>query len=342
MILVMKMTLILFISSVLNLFASGIYSQNTRISLDLKDVAVKEALKAIENASEFYFIYNNELINVDRKVDVVVKEKKIGDILRDIFTGRDVDFFVIDRKIVLAPANLPSDQQQQRSVTGKVTDKNGEPLPGVTVLVKGTTQGTITTTTGTYSLTNIPEGAILLFSFVGMHSLEIEVGNQASINVVMQEEAIGIEEVVAIGYGTQKKVNLTGAVSQIKADEIIKNRPVSSLSTALQGAIPGLQITSKSGRPGEPSSIVIRGTMSITGGSPLVLVDNVPMNIEDLNPADIEAISVLKDASASSIYGGRAAFGVILITTKKGRRNQPVKFNYTSNFVDYPGNRPAC
>jgi len=158
----------------------------------------------------------------------------------------------------------------------------------------------------------------------------VVVGNQTSINVAMEEETIGIEEVVAVGYGTQKKVNLTGAVSSVKMEEVLGNRPVSSITAALMGNLPGLILSGNSGEPGSGYNIKIRGTSSINGGDPLILVDNVPMNITDINPEDIESVSVLKDASAAAVYGARAAFGVILVTTKKSENDKPNKFSYSS------------
>ncbi|WP_372935799.1 SusC/RagA family TonB-linked outer membrane protein, partial [Mariniphaga sediminis] len=208
--------------------------------------------------------------------------------------------------------------QQQGTVSGKVTDSDELPLPGVTVVVKGTTQGTVTNADGEYFLTNVPAEATLVFSFVGMRTQEISVGAQTNINVAMEVDAIGIEEVVAVGYGTQKKANLTGAVG-VANSERLENRTITSLGQGLQGVIPGLNITYQSGDPNEAADFNIRGYESINGGSPLILVDGVPMDVEKVNPNDIKSISVLKDASSAAIYGARAAFGVVLVETKKGQ-----------------------
>ncbi len=153
------------------------------------------------------------------------------------------------------------------------------------------------------------------------------------MRIVLKEDQAALSEVVVVGYGMQKKANLTGAVSSVNMDEVLGNRPVSGTAQALQGAVPGLQITFGSGQPGSAATINLRGVASINGGGPLVLVDNVPMSLDDINPRDIENITVLKDAAASSIYGARAAFGVILISTKKGKRNSPPRFNYYNNFT---------
>lgn len=193
--------------------------------------------------------------------------------------------------------------------------------------------GTITGADGTYSLSNVPNNALLVFSFVGMRAQEISVADKTSVNVTLEEETVGIEEVVAVGYGVQKKMNLTGAISSVKMDEILGDRPVTSVSSALVGTIPGLQITSNNGKPGEDMSLNLRGITSINGGGPLVLVDNMPMDITMVNPNDIETVNVLKDAAASAIYGARAAFGVVLITTKQGTQGEKMRLDYSNNFA---------
>ncbi|MEN8118475.1 MAG: TonB-dependent receptor, partial [Bacteroidota bacterium] len=230
--------------------------------------------------------------------------------------------------------------QQQNPISGKVTDDTGEPLPGVTVLIKGTTQGTVTDMDGNYTITNVPDGAILQFSFVGMLTQEIEVGNQTSINITLLVDAIGIEEVVAIGYGVVKKSDLTGAVASVKADQLEKIG-ASSVGQAIAGKAAGLTVVNNSAQPGGGISWQIRG--SATGRSPLIIVDGFPITgkgeagsgnrynsgskattLNTINPNDIESIEILKDASATSIYGSRAAGGVIIISTKRGAKGQAV------------------
>jgi TonB-linked SusC/RagA family outer membrane protein len=210
---------------------------------------------------------------------------------------------------------------QQRPVTGQVKDASGAPLPGVTIVIKGTTIGTITQNDGTYSLSGIPNDAVLVFSFVGMRSREIEAGNRTVVNITLEEETIGIDEVVAIGYGTQKKSDVTGAIVSVKADQI---RDISAVNAAnaLQGKAAGIDIVSAGQKPGDGATIRIRGTRSFSASNdPLYIIDGIPFNrwINDLNPADIESIEVLKDASATAIYGSRGANGVILITTKNAK-----------------------
>jgi TonB-linked SusC/RagA family outer membrane protein len=206
----------------------------------------------------------------------------------------------------------------QKTVTGEVKDEGGLPLPGVSVIIKGTSLGTVTGIDGDYSISNVNDDATLVFSFVGMESQEVAVGTQTTINVTMNTSTIGLEEVVAIGYGTQKKANLTGSVGVATAERL-ENRPITSAGQGLQGVIPSLNVTIRNGDPTRSADFNIRGYESINGGSPLILIDGVPGDMDKLNPNDIESITVLKDAAAAAIYGARAAFGVILVETKKGK-----------------------
>ncbi|MBL7971481.1 MAG: SusC/RagA family TonB-linked outer membrane protein, partial [Prolixibacteraceae bacterium] len=287
-----------------------------------------------EDQSEFFFLFNQKLVDVDRSVSIDIKNESIEKILAKLFEHTNVSYLVKDRQIILTTASPESViTEQQKSISGKVTDSSGSPLPGVSVVVKGTTSGTITDANGNYSMTGIPENATLQFSFVGMTGQEVPVSGKTIINIKMTEETVGIEEVVAVGYGTQKKANVTGAVSAVKMDEVLGDRPVTSLGAILQGSVPGFTASS-SVIPGGGNSFNIRGLESINGGSPLVLVDNVVFNdLYLINPEDIESVSVLKDASSAAIYGARASFGVILITTKKGKRNEKLSINYNNNFA---------
>ncbi len=206
----------------------------------------------------------------------------------------------------------------QKTVTGIVKDDGGVPLPGVSVVMKGTTTGVATGIDGEFSLSGVSSETVLLFSFVGFEPQEITVGNQTTFNVTLVPSSIGLDEVVAIGYGTQKKANLTGAVG-LATSERLENRPIVSAGQGLQGVIPNLNITFQNGDPTSSANFNVRGFESINGGSPLILVDGVPMDLERLNPGDIASVTVLKDAAAGAVYGARAAFGVILVETKKGK-----------------------
>ena len=223
--------------------------------------------------------------------------------------------------------------QQANPCTGMVVDQNGETVIGASVVVKGTTNGTITGIDGDFTLNNVKTGDVIQISYIGYITQEV-VWEGRTLNVTLREDSQTLEEVVVVGFGSQKKANLTGSVSQVKMDEVLGSRPVVNAMSALQGTMPGLQITPNgdASGPGQAKNFNIRGTTSINGGSPLVLIDNVPGDIDMLNPEDIESISVLKDAASSAIYGARAAFGVILVTTKKGRKGEKFTVNYNNNF----------
>ena len=315
---IMRLTLIFLITSTLSLLAVGSYSQNTRVSLDLKSVSVKEALKAIENTSEFFFIYNNELIDVDRKIDLSVKNEKISDILTNIFEGKDVEVTVIDRKIVLAPTSM-GEQQPSRSISGVVKDKAGLPIPGAAVIVKGTSIGITTGNDGHFQLV-LPgsDKNVLVFSFVGMVSQEVNAGNQTSFNIVLEEDNKNIDEVIVVGYGIQKKKLVTGATVSVKGDDLEKLNTTNPL-LALEGQAAGVNITSTSGQPGGGFKVNIRGVGTIGNANPLYVVDGVITgDITYLNNSDIAAVDILKDAASCAIYGINGANGVVLITTRNG------------------------
>lgn len=332
MMLYMKLTFAVILIAAMQTLAGVSYSQTTTLSINMKKVPLQAVLLQVEDQSEFYFLYSRTVVDVDRTVDVQFKDARITDVLTVLFRGTDVAYKVDGRQIILSRKSEVDEVevQQQKTVTGKVTDSSGGVLPGVSVVVKGTNTGNITDAAGNYAISNVPANSVLQFSFVGMKTQEVAVGNKTTINVTLSEDAIGIEEVVAIGYGTQKKVNLTGAVSQITSENF-KDRPVTQITQALQGVIPNLNVTFGSGKPGTSGTLNIRGNTSINGGSPLVLVDGIPGTLDRINVNDVESVSVLKDASASAVYGARAAFGVILVTTKKAKAGT-LKVTYSTNF----------
>jgi TonB-dependent starch-binding outer membrane protein SusC len=333
---VMKLTVFLLLFSVVGVLANKSYSQTKELNLNMREATVKEVLNTIEKQSEFYFLYSENLIDVERKVDVTFKNKKIEHALKLIFEGTDVTYSIRDRIIVLTTPEVSGNDiivQQQKTVSGAVTDKTGEPLPGVTVVVKGTTRGTVTNADGNYSLTNIPEDATLVFSFVGLKTQEIAVYNQTQINVEMEVDAIGLDEVIAIGYGTMKKSDLTGSVAMVTS-ETINRIPSSNIEDALKGRMAGVLVQQSAGaNPTGGSFIRIRGYNSINpdANTPLYVINGMPMqnvNLSAIDPENIQSVNVLKDASATAIYGSRAAGGVILITTKKGIEGES-SFNFS-------------
>ncbi|MEZ5106735.1 MAG: TonB-dependent receptor [Draconibacterium sp.] len=343
-----RFTVFSFFLGLIQVLAVDSYSQMTRLSLNATDEVLENVLEKIEDESEFFFLYNKDLVDVEQKVNINAENETIKTILDDLFRGKDINYIVYDRQIVLSNKEVISKMaDQKKTVSGKVVDSGGQPLPGVSVVVKGTTQGTVTNADGVYSISNVTPDVTLQFSFVGMKEQEIVVGGQSTIDVIMLDEAIGIEEVVAVGYGTQKKIDVVGSMASVSGDELTKIK-VANIAQNLQGAVSGLMVSNTSGHPGSAPDIKIRGINSISLSSdPLWIVDGVPIYtdasqdtrdgvkpvsaISMLNPNDIESIQVLKDAAATAIYGNRASGGVILVTTKR------VKEGTTSLSVSYDG-----
>ncbi len=333
----MKLTLFIILLSFLGTIASETYSQTTRLSLELKNETMENVLGTIEEKSEYYFLYSAEMIDVDRKVNINVSNSPVEKILDLLFEGTNITYTVKGRQVVLSSGKNQVVTQQPKVLSGKVTDSSGAPLPGVTVAVKGTIKGTVVDADGNYSLSNVPGDATLIFSFVRMRTQENAVRNQTSINVTMTEEAVGIEEVVAVGYGTQRKSDLTGSIAAVGAKELRRN-PGGNIGSILQGLGAGVQIAKSGGNnhPGSTPRIRIRGTRSLSGGNdPLIVVDGVPFDgsLNDINPDDVVSSQILKDASATAIYGSRGSNGVILINTQKGQAGE-VKVSY-SGYVGF-------
>lgn len=320
--------------------ATETYSQSAKLSLSLNDVTIGDVLRNIEDQSEFRFFYTDK-VSTDKKISVDFRKTTINEILDELFKDTNISYRVVGRQIALFknssnPEFLQSGQSHE--IKGKVTNTAGEPIPGATVSIKGTTSGTITDANGNFVLSKVSDGSTLIFTFVGMKSQEVKSDGKSTINIQLEEETIGIEEVVAVGYGTQKKRDIIGSVSSLSVDDIKKIAPVSVEST-IQGLAAGVQVNSGSGIPGAPQQIKIRGVGSISSGTdPLWIVDGIPIVsgpidnsyngetsqsiLSMINPNDIESIQILKDAAATSIYGSRGSNGVILVTTKTGKKGQ--------------------
>lgn len=339
----MKKTQTFFLASFLLLticsfqsYAHLSYSQSKNFTFHVKDKPIKEVFEYIEKNSEFVFLYYSEVLDKHTKVSVEADNESIQSILDKMFTGKEITYEINGRQISLKekPATPPLapdiKQQARKQISGVVKDDTGEVVIGANVVEKGTTNGVVTDANGHFEMT-VSENATLQISYIGYTTIELSARNQATFTIVLKEDSQLIGEVVVVGYGTQKKVNLTGAVSQVGGD-VLENRPITNIGQGLQGVIPNLNITmSNGGAPGATSSFNIRGTTSLNGGSPLVLVDNVQMDPNLVNPDDIASITVLKDAASSAIYGARAAYGVILITTKGGTKNQRPKISFSAN-----------
>ena len=316
--------------------ATNTYAQTTTVSLHVENQTVGDVLQQIENKTEFSFFYNNRHVDLNRRVSVSMNETNIFKILDAVFDGTDVVYQVVDNRIVLSKRNetLPLVQQSGKKITGTVLDATGMPVIGANVMVKGTTNGTITDMDGKFSL-DVEEGATLVVSYIGFSDQEIKVGNQTNLSITMKEDAEALDELVVVGYGTQKKVNLTGSVASVSGEDMIK-RPVTNASSMLQGLVPGVSVVQKSGQPGAGNSDMrIRGmgTFSGAGVNPLVLIDGIEGDMNALDPNSIQSVSVLKDAASASIYGSRAANGVILVTTKDGSNsNGKLTVGYNFNY----------
>jgi TonB-linked SusC/RagA family outer membrane protein len=328
----MKLTILIVTMSILSCLSAETYSQTTKLTLNENNSNLLNLLRSIEEQSEFKFFYN-EKVDVTMPVSVEVNQKSITEILDKVLTGTSVKYKVLGRQIALYDKNEMEpfmSEQTGKKVAGNVKDLKGLPIPGVSVFIKGTSTGITTDSDGNFSL-NIPSDAkILVFSFVGMKTQEVAIGNKASFSISMEDVTIGLSEIVAIGYGTQRKKDLTGSVAVVKTNDL-RSLPVPSISDALQGRAAGVQVIT-SGTPGSDATFRIRGTGTINNSNPLIVIDGLPVSggLNQLNMDDVESLQVLKDASATAIYGSRGANGVVIVTTKRGTSGQSqVKFNYS-------------
>lgn len=321
-----------------------------KISLNVQGLRFKKVLSMIEEQADVRFVYSPSAIDVRQKVSIEIAEKRLELVLKELLKPQSVEFAVSENKVISLKRNQAEpavenillnqlENSKRIEVKGKVTDKNGEGLPGVSILIKGTHQGGVTDVNGMYNLELSDEKSVLVFSFVGYLSQEIVVGKNSTVDVTLQVDEKALEEVVVVGYGTQKKVNLTGAVDVISGDKLA-HRQAPTVSQLLQGTSPGINfnIGNQDGfQPGAKMDISIRGRGSLNGGAPYVLIDGIPGDLDNLNPADIESISVLKDAAASAIYGARAPYGVILVVTKSGQKDEKISVTYSGNvFISSP------
>lgn len=313
------------------------------ISLHMESAEISKILNQLEKQAKVKFVYSSHSIQLRHKASVDVQNQPLYTVLDHLFAPIQVQYEVVGSRILLRkrPVERPRSELDfplpDRNVSGVVRDENGEGLPGVNVLVKGTQTGTVTDGAGAFSITVPGPESVLVFSFVGYQSQEVPVGDQTQFSITLSVDTKALEEIIVVGYGEQKKVNLTGAVATV-GSEVIQSRPVGNLGQALQGTIANLNISQTSGALGSGSSFNIRGNTSINGGSPLILVNNIPMDINQINPNDIESVTVLKDAASAAIYGARAAFGVILITTKSGKKDTRPQVSLSMN---YSVNKPV-
>lgn len=347
MLIIMKLTTVLFFIALFQVSAKS-YSQETKLSLKFEKETLESVFSKIEANSEFSIFYKNALIKNSQKISGDFKDAMIFEILDQVLKPEDLTYTIKDKLIMIVPADYVADKasapQTGRKVTGKVADQAGIVVPGATVIIKGTTIGTVTDSNGNFSLPNVTDKTVLVCSFVGMKSEQVVVGNKATITFSLTDNSVGIEEIAVIGYGSVKRKDLTGAVASIKAADIVRGNPSEAVQ-ALQGTAAGVVVTKMSNKAGALWSIDIRGENTITadpnangtknltltsstqmtqGTEPLVVIDGIiGGKLMDINPADIETMDILKDASSTAIYGSRGANGVVIVTSKRGLSGKP-------------------
>ncbi len=314
------------------------YSQFKTLSVSVNNSTLREVLKTIEKSSQFVFFYLDDAVNLDRKVSIDSKNKKIEEILSELFEGTSCTYQISDRQIFISgKAPAPNEQQQnKRKITGRVTDVKGEPLIGVNVTVDGDANGSITNMDGLYEIFVTKKSVVLKFTYIGFKTSEIRTNASTNIyDVALEEQVNELEETVIVGYGTQRKISNIGAQSSMKMEDI--KTPSASLTTTLAGRLAGVVAVQRTGEPGKDAAdIWIRGISTPNTSSPLVLVDGVERSFNDIDPEDIESLTTLKDASATAVYGVRGANGVILIKTKPGKVGKPtVSADYYESFTRF-------
>ncbi len=331
---IMRISTLLLFVCIFASYASDLSSQTAKVNIANTRMTIGDFIKQVEKETGYMFVYNKGEIDANRTVSLKKGNNTVGDCLNRIFDGTGVSFVFDDGYVVLtkhSQTQAAVSQQSGKLVKGAVTDESGLSVIGANVFIKGTTVGTITDMEGNFSLEVPSDNDILVISYIGYVEQQIPVKNRKNWSIVLKEDAQNLDEVVVVGYGTQRKGNIATAVTTIKSD-VLQNRPVQTVGEALQGQIPGLSVTAK-GAPGESPKLQLRGSAvlkSDNSSEPLVLVDGVPADFNFLNPEDIESINVLKDAASSAIYGSRAANGVLLITTKRGKMGKPT-FRYNGS-----------
>ncbi|MFA9392432.1 MAG: TonB-dependent receptor [Prolixibacteraceae bacterium] len=333
----MRLTVLLVLLGILNVSGS-VYSQNFKMTLSIENSSTQEVFDKIESISDFKFFYQNEQIDQDMRFDIDFENERVEDILDEVLRDTDLQYQVMDDNLIVISLKEGAEKQteEKKSIEGAVIDKKtGEPIPGVNVIIQGTWNGTTTDFDGKFKFGNVNPGVTLMFSFIGYASQWVKVENVNPILVKLAQDSKSLEEVVVVGYGEIRKKDLTGSVSQVFADDL-NDMPVARIDQALQGKMAGVSIQQSTGQPGESPIIRIRGVGSLSAGNnPLYVVDGYPItgDLRDINPNDIETIEVLKDASACAIYGSRGSNGVILITTRLGKKGeQKLSFNMYTGF----------
>ena len=336
----LKTATLLSVVMVAQLHAAPLFSQSEVHRNTANIITVGEAIDRLEKENDYSFVFTDRAVDTSRRVKVDVVGQPIDRALAQLFEGTDVAYTIVGRQIILSTRpSSPARKQNTRQVTGTIVDKQGEPVIGANVVEKGTTNGTITDMNGVFSL-QVSDGAVLQVTYIGYTTQEVKVGANTHLAVTLSEESEQLDEVVVIGYGTARKGDLTGTISSVNGKSLTE-RSTQQLSTAMQGQISGVQVTRSSGAPGSSASVQVRGVTTLSSNDPLVIIDGVPGSLNDVVASDVETMSVLKDAASASIYGSRAAAGVILITTKRAKDRQlQLDYNYEYS-IDKPTTRPT-
>ena len=314
---------------------AGVSAQTDKVSLDVKNATVKELFSAIEKQTPWHFSYRDAEVKEKERVTLSVKNEELKVVLTQELKKRNLTYRLSGNKIIIISADADKGSSKKVTVKGQIKDEKGEPIIGVTImLASDQSVGTITDHKGDFSLSGVPENDYLLVSYIGYKDQSVPIRKNTFLNIMLQEDSQALDEVVVVGYGVQKKANLSGAVSVVET-KTIENRPVLNMGQALQGAVANFNVSIGDGEADDSPKYNIRGYTSINGGEPLVVIDGVVSTSDQLNrmnPTDIAGISVLKDAASSAIYGSRAAYGVILVTTRMGS-SEKLTVNYNNNFV---------
>lgn len=312
----------------------NVFAQEQKVTVELKSATLRQVFRSIENQTTYRFSYRNTLI--DNKNDITISKHNVdvSIVLDEVLKGRNLRYNIVSAKsIVISDQKEQSTQTDNKRLSGTVRAENGESIIGANIKIEGTSIGTITDFNGNFEL-EVPENAIITVSYIGYNTQEFSAAGKSSLNIILKEDTEILDEVVVVGYGVQKKVNLTGAVASVQFDDKVTSRSLTNSSSALAGMVPGLTVIQSSSQPGrDGADLKIRGIGTVNNANPLVVVDGVPdIDINRLNVNDIETISVLKDAASAAIYGSRAANGVILVTTKRGKSGK-LSFNYNGSYA---------
>lgn len=345
---IMKICIFLLLAFSFQMMATNTNAQDAIIELKSNSLTVSQLISEIEKQTDYLVVYSNREVDTSRKVNLKNKSDKVSEYLNETFNGTDIGYDFENNYIVLSKKTnqnaswiaelIQTAQQQKRTITGKVTDEAGESVIGANIIEKGTTNGTVTDVDGNFSL-QVAENAVLQISYIGYLPQDINTSNKTTFNIVLVEDTKALEELVVIGYGTARKIDLTGSISSLGGDQLrMKSTP--QLSSQMQGQMAGVQITRSSGDPSAGATIRVRGVTTMSTNDPLVIVDGIPGTLTDIAPEDVRDIQVLKDAASAAIYGSRAAAGVILVTTKRAQNNE-FHLSYNGEYsIDAPTAKP--